>query len=68
MTEHTVVMHRPPLKRIDTDVQWPKVEPEAISEGTRALRELGARIENERIWDHVRRTAQGCNPASEVGK
>jgi len=62
MTEHTITEHRPPLKRIDTALKPRPIEPDNVSEGTRALRELGARIEHERIWDHVKRTAQGCNP------
>lgn len=63
-----VVEHRPPLKRIDTALKPRTIEPETISEATRALRELGARIESERVWEHVKRTAQGCNPASEALK
>lgn len=64
MNTPTVVMHRPPLKRVDFGLKPRPVEPENVSEGVRALRELGARIENERIWGHVRRTAEGCNPGS----
>lgn len=62
MSEHTVVLHRPPLKRIDTALKPRVIEPEVISEGTRALRELSARIANERIWDLLKRSAEGCNP------
>lgn len=66
MTEHNIVEHRPPLKRIDFDLKPRHIEPETISEGVRALRELGERIENERVWSHVERTARGCNPGSVV--
>jgi hypothetical protein len=58
-----VVMHRPPLKRVDFSLRPRVIEPETASEGTIALRELGLRIQNERIWDLLTRSAQGCNPA-----
>lgn len=64
MSAPIVVMHRPPLKRVDFAIKPRAPEPEQASEATRALRELGERIENERIWGHVRRTAEGCNPGS----
>ena len=64
MTAPVVVMHRPPLKRIETALKPRPIDPETASEATIALRQLGERIENERIWGHVRRTAQGCNPGS----
>lgn len=63
-----VVDHRPPLKRVDFAIKPRVVEPETASEGTRALREIGEHIENDRIWGHVRRTAEGCNPVGEVGQ
>lgn len=61
MTEPLVVLHRPPLKRVDFALKPRQIEPEAISEATRALRELGARIEQERLWRLVRQSAEGCN-------
>jgi hypothetical protein len=63
-----VVDHRPPRPRIDFALKPRHIEPEIIGEGARALRELGARIEQERIWDLLRRSAEGCNPASGVGE
>ena len=60
-----VVMHRPPLKRVDFGLKPRVIEPETASEATIALRQLGERIENERVWGHVRRTAEGCNPGRE---
>lgn len=41
------------------------IEPETASEGTIALRELGLRIQNERVWDLLKQSARGCNPAGE---
>lgn len=64
MTAPLVVLHRPPLKRVDFAIKPRAQEPETVSEATRALRELGERIENERIWGHIRRTAEGCNPGA----
>lgn len=64
MSAPTVVMHRPPLRRIETAPKPRSIEPETASEATIALRQLGERIENERIWGHVRRTAEGCNKPS----
>ncbi len=58
-----ITEHRPPLKRIDFGLKPRAIEPETASEGTIALRELGLRIQNERIWDLLTRSAQGCNPA-----
>lgn len=51
-----VVEPRPPLKRIDFGPKPRTIEPENVSEGVRALRELGARIEQERIWGLVVRS------------
>ena len=53
--------HRPPLKRIDFSLKPRIVEPETASEATIALRELGLRIQNERIWRLVTQSAEGCN-------
>lgn len=62
-----VVEHRAPLKRIDFGLKPRAPEPQdVVSEATRTLRELGALIEQQRIWSHVRRTAEGCNPGSVV--
>jgi hypothetical protein len=58
--------HRPPLKRIETSLKPRIIEPEAASEATIALRELGIRIENERLWRLVRQSAEGCNPGGEA--
>lgn len=55
-----VVEHRAPLKRIDFGLKPRTPEPEEC-EGVRALRELGARIAQERIWGLVRQSAEGCN-------
>ena len=79
MTAPTVVMHRPPLKRIEfgsqpsrcslcgVDKTIVKTCPKCGQgfeepEGVKAIRELGERIEQERIWGHVTRTARGTNP------
>jgi hypothetical protein len=56
--------HRPPLKRIETSLKPRAIEPENVSGATVALRELGIRIENERLWRLVRQSAEGCNPGS----
>jgi len=56
-----VVMHRPPLKRIDFSLKPRAIEPETVSEATIVLRELGLRIANERIWRLVTQSAEGCN-------
>lgn len=61
MSEPTVVVHRPPLKRVETALKPRALEPETASEATIALRQIGERIENERIWRHVRQSAEGCN-------
>lgn len=58
--------HRPPLRRIDFALKPRPIEPEQASEGTIALRELGLRIQNERIWELLKRSAQGCNPGSDA--
>lgn len=55
-----VVDHRPPLKRVDFALKPRAPEPKE-PEGVTALRELGARIANERIWRLVRQSAEGCN-------
>jgi hypothetical protein len=62
MTAPAVVLHRPPLKRVDFGLKPRQIEPETASEATRALREIGARIEQERLWRLVRQSAEGCNP------
>lgn len=56
-----VVEHRPPLKRVDFSLKPRPIEPEQGTEATRALRELGERIEQERLWRLVRQSAEGCN-------
>jgi hypothetical protein len=63
MTAPVVVMHRPPLRRIDTARRPRVVEPEeyGVSPGSLALRQLGAKIEQERIWELLRQSAEGCN-------
>ena len=53
-----VVDHRPPLKRIDFGLK-PRAPEPAESEGTKALRELGERLEHERIWRTIERASQG---------
>lgn len=58
-----VTEHRPPLKRIDFSLNPRPIEPETASEGTIALRELGLRIQNERVWDLLKQSARGCNPS-----
>jgi hypothetical protein len=60
-----VVMHRPPLRRIDFGLR-PRAPEPVEPEGVRALRELGARIANERIWRLVTQSAEGCNAVSEA--
>lgn len=63
MTAPVVVLHRPPRPRIETGVKPRAIEPEQASEGTIALRQLGARIEQERIWGLIRQSAEGVNQA-----
>lgn len=60
-----VIEHRAPLKRVDFALKPRVIEPETASEATRALRELGIRIENERLWRLITQSAQGCNAMGE---
>lgn len=53
-----IVEHRPPLKRADFALKPRAPEPDE-PEAIRAIRELTARIENERIWRAVVRASQG---------
>lgn len=65
MSAPVVVMHRPPLPRIDYAIK-PRAPEPAEAEHIKTARELAARIEYERVWGHVRRTAEGCNPAGQA--
>lgn len=61
-----VIEHRPPLKRIDSSIK-PRVPEPAEPEGVRALRELGDRIKQQRIWELIRQSAEGCNAPTADG-
>ncbi len=61
-----VTEHRSPLKRIDFALKPRVIAPETASDGTIALRELGLRIQNERIWRLVTQSAEGCNAVGEA--
>jgi len=69
VTAPVVVMHRPPLKRIDTARRPRVVEPEeyGVGPGIPKLREAARNIENDRIWKLLRQSAEGCNQV-EVAK
>jgi hypothetical protein len=58
-----VISHRSPLPRIDFGLKPRAPEPKE-PEGVTALRDLGIRIANERIWRLVRQSAEGCNPGT----
>jgi hypothetical protein len=60
-----VVMHRSPLQRIDYAIKPRAPEPKE-AEGVIALRELGIRIANERVWRLLRQSAEGCNAVGEA--
>jgi len=56
-----VIMHRPPLKRIDSSrppraSEVPVVDIDCIAKFT----------EQERIWSLVKQSAQGCNAVGEA--
>lgn len=61
-----VIAHRPPLKRIDLGASKPRAPEPEEPEGIRALRELGARLEQERIWRTIVRASQGQGNAHET--
>lgn len=61
-----VVMHRPPLRRIDFSLK-PRAPEPAELEHVKAARELAERIAYERTWDLLKQSAQGCNPAGVEG-
>jgi hypothetical protein len=63
-----VVEHRPPRKRIETALKPRAIELECISPGSLALRELGARIEQDRIWGLLKQSAEGCNAPTGEGR
>lgn len=56
-----VVMHRPPLKRIDTSRPARPAEPPTVD-----IDCIGKFIEQERIWKLVRQSAEGCNSIKET--
>jgi len=57
-----VVMHRPPLKRIDfTLKRKPKPEEFDFNPASSELVKIAARIEQDRVWSLVQQSARGCN-------
>jgi hypothetical protein len=57
-----VVMHRPPLKRIDLALKRRAPEPAAVD-----IDCIAEFTEQERIWSLVKQSAQGCNQVGGEG-
>lgn len=56
MSDPVVIMHRPPLKRVDFSPRRKPAEPSAVD-----IDCIGKFIEQDRIWRLLRQSAEGCN-------
>lgn len=63
MSAPIVVMHRPPLRRIETGLKPRPSEPEAVD-----IDCIAKFQEQERIWGLLKQSAEGCNAIGEVGE
>jgi len=60
MTDHTIVEHRPPLKRIDFAPKMRATPPDPYA-GYEVDRTAEI-AEQDRVWAIIRQCAEGCNP------